>query len=95
MLVFKTYFRFLSLTLIVETSVPWWDEFFGNVWKWQPRQYNLESVMALEDSAQRICFPSRCYFCSSHDPTTDNVPRLKTIDCEHILALANQIFFIV
>ena len=46
-----------------------------------------------------VCFPRRCCFLSSHDPITENVPRLKTIHCqgahfEHIFwVLVNQKFF--
>jgi len=31
-----------------------------HVWRWQPRQCTLQSVMAFADSAQGMCYPRRC-----------------------------------
>ena len=70
-----------------------------HAWKWQPRQCTLKSLMVFVDSAQGMCFPKRCWFWSSYDPTIENVPCLKTRHCQgahfdHIFwILINQRFF--
>ena len=51
---------------------------------------------AFTDSAEGMFFPRRSCFWSSYEPTTENLPRLKTRHCQaHFWALVNQTFFIV